>query len=315
MIIFFILNIKLWNHYSKIGGNIMDLEKVLAYFIIYAVGGWMLEVAYAAYREKKFVNRGMLNGPVCPIYGFGVILVLLLLEPLNNNIPVLFIASVIVCSVLEYFTGFLLEKLLNTRWWDYSDVKYNLSGYICLSFSIYWGLFCVIIVHFIQPSIARFVGIINTRLLLFMLIVAYALLLIDFAVTAQTLYKLRLKLVRMDKIAKDMKVLSNDLGYRIYERTMKVEGLIEENKSIIEKLETDLEQFINKLEERREHRAEEIENAKSRFKEIRNRIHGELDIKIPGLKRLFHAFPTVRSERHREALAEIKNRVNRVRNK
>lgn len=293
----------------------MNLEKVLAYFIIYAIGGWMVEVAYAAYTEKKFVNRGMLNGPVCPIYGFGVLLVLLLLEPVNNNLPILFIASVIICSVLEYVTGFLLEKLLHTRWWDYSDFKYNLSGYICLSFSIYWGLFCVFIVHFVQPSIANIVGLVNTKLLLFMLIFAYALLIIDFAVTAQTLYKLRLKLVRMDKIAKDMRVLSNDLGCRIYERTLKVEGFIDENKSFMEKLGYDLEQFISKLEKRIETRVEDIQGAKTRLKDIRKRIKTEGDFKIPGLKRLLHAFPSIKSERYSEALAEIKDRINRQNSK
>ncbi len=289
----------------------MNIENVLAYFVIYALGGWMLEVAYAGFKEKKFVNRGMLNGPVCPIYGFGMVFVLLLLEPLNNNIPVLFIGSVIVCSVLEYITGFVLEKVFHTRWWDYSDIKFNLSGYICLSFSLYWGIFCVLIVHFIQPTIARFVGVINHSLLIFVFVVFYALLLIDFIVTAQTLYKLRLKLVRMDKVAKDMKALSNDLGYRIYKRTVKVEDLIDKNRPFIDELGEGLEKFISKLEGDRALRLEEISKARTKLAEIRTRIHNERDVKLPGLKRLVNAFPNLKSEKYSEVLSDIKTRVKR----
>lgn len=289
----------------------MMLENVLAYFVIYALGGWMLEVAFAAFKEKKFVNRGMLNGPVCPIYGFGMVLVLLLLEPLNNNVPILFIGSVIVCSVLEYITGFVLEKVFHTRWWDYSDVKFNLGGYICLSFSIYWGIICVLIVHFIQPTIERFVNLINHNLLIFILIVFYALLIVDFIVTAQTLYKLRLKLVRMDKVAKDMKELSNDLGYRIYQRTMKVEDLIDKNRPFIDELGEGLEKFISKLERDRALRLEEINKARTKLAEIRSRIHNEGDVRLPGLKRLVNAFPNLKSEKYSDVLSDIKARIKR----
>ena len=108
-------------------------------FFIYSFLGWCTEVSYAALVTGKFVNRGFLNGPVCPVYGFGVVIVLSILVPLKGNLLVLFIGSVVLTSLLEWLTGFLLEKIFHQRWWDYSDQPFNIGGYICLRFSIAWG--------------------------------------------------------------------------------------------------------------------------------------------------------------------------------
>ena len=107
------------------------LYRLLWIFFIYAFLGWCTEVSYAALVTGTFVNRGFLNGPVCPIYGFGVVIVLTCLTPLAGSLPLLFLGSVVLTSALEWLTGFALEKLFHQRWWDYSDEPFNLSGYIC----------------------------------------------------------------------------------------------------------------------------------------------------------------------------------------
>lgn len=109
-------------------------------FFLYAFLGWCTEVSYAALVTGTFVNRGFLNGPVCPVYGFGAVIVLNCLTPLADNLLLLFLGSVALTSALEWFTGFVLEKLFHQRWWDYSDEPFNLSGYVCLRFSIAWAL-------------------------------------------------------------------------------------------------------------------------------------------------------------------------------
>lgn len=129
-------------------------------FFVYAFLGWCTEVSYAALRTGKFVNRGFLNGPVCPIYGCGVVVVLAGLEPLKGNFVLLFLGSVVLTSVLELATGFVLEKLFRQRWWDYSDKPFNLGGYICLEFSIMWGFACLFVVDILHPSIEFFIRLI-----------------------------------------------------------------------------------------------------------------------------------------------------------
>ena len=129
------------------------IYEVLWIFIVYAVIGWCSEVAYAALDTGKFVNRGFLNGPYCPIYGFGISLVIVVLTPLKENLLILYIGSVILTSVIEYITGYLLEKVFHNKWWDYSDKPYNIKGYICLKFSLFWGFACTFIVLVIAGSL------------------------------------------------------------------------------------------------------------------------------------------------------------------
>ena len=117
-----------------------SLYQTLAYFLIYSCLGWCLEVVYAAVTTGKLVNRGFLNGPVCPIYGFGMIIVLYALTPLVDNTLLLYLGGVILPSVLELVGGWALYKLYRTRWWDYSDYPFNIGGYICLEFCLLWGV-------------------------------------------------------------------------------------------------------------------------------------------------------------------------------
>lgn len=105
-------------------------------FFLFAFLGWCSEVVFAAIRQRRFVNRGFLNGPLCPIYGIGVVAIDFLLRPFQGNLPVLLVGGMLLGSALEYLAGFFLEKLFHQKWWDYSDQPHNLHGYICLKFSI-----------------------------------------------------------------------------------------------------------------------------------------------------------------------------------
>ena len=131
--------------------------EVVWIFVIYAFIGWCTEVAYAATEKGVFVNRGFLNGPYCPIYGCGVLIVVAVLTPLKHNLIILFLGSFLMTSLLEFFTGFILEKAFHNKWWDYSDKPFNIKGYVCLKFSILWGLACSFIMLVLHPIIYRFI--------------------------------------------------------------------------------------------------------------------------------------------------------------
>lgn len=137
-----------------------SLYDFLWLFIIYSFLGWCAEVIAHAVTLKKFVNRGFLNGVYCPIYGFGVVLVVICLTPIQDNLLLLFAGSIVLTSVLELITGFILEKVFHTRWWDYSNQKLNIGGYICLKYSILWGAACVVVMKAIQPLIMDLIKII-----------------------------------------------------------------------------------------------------------------------------------------------------------
>ena len=127
-------------------------------FLSVFVLGWCSEVVFAAVRERRFVNRGFLNGPLCPIYGSGVVAIDFFLRPFGSSLPVQLVAPC--CWVLSWSTrrGFLLEKLFHQKWWDYSDTPHNLHGYICLKFSVVWGLAGALIVRYVMPLAHRLFG-------------------------------------------------------------------------------------------------------------------------------------------------------------
>ena len=126
-------------------------------FIIYSFIGWIMEVVWNLFTDKKLVNRGFLIGPYCPIYGVGCLLLILLLGKFKSDPVILFFMSIIVCSILEYSTSYIMEKLFKARWWDYSEYKLNLNGRICAATMIPFGILGVLVVYYLNPFVSGFV--------------------------------------------------------------------------------------------------------------------------------------------------------------
>lgn len=121
--------------------------------MVYAVAGWIMEVICKSIEAKKFIDRGFMIGPYCPIYGWGAIAITILLHRYTNDWVVLFLMSVITCGVLEYVTSYVMEKLFHARWWDYSKRKYNINGRVCLETLIPFGILGLIIMYVTNPFI------------------------------------------------------------------------------------------------------------------------------------------------------------------
>lgn len=131
------------------------------YFMLYAFIGWVVEVAYAAYKEKRFVNRGFLAGPICPIYGFGALLILGLDRFIKSESMPFYMSiasAVVITTFLEYVTGYVMEKLLDIKAWDYSGEVLNLHGWICLKFSLFWGILAYVQLTVLQPVLSIYVN-------------------------------------------------------------------------------------------------------------------------------------------------------------
>ena len=127
--------------------------KLLSMFYIYSFLGWCIEVVYAACELGKFVNRGFFNGAICPIYGIGAIIILLCLDKVKDRFFLLYFVSVVISSLLELITGFTLDVFFDQKWWDYTDLPFNLGGYICLKFSLLWGVACIVLVKALHPAV------------------------------------------------------------------------------------------------------------------------------------------------------------------
>ena len=128
-----------------------DIRVYFLLFIIYAVIGWCMEVTCKLIQYKRFINRGFLIGPYCPIYGYGAILITFLLKKYTNDPIALFFMAIIICGTLEYLTSYFMEKIFKARWWDYSQKKFNINGRICLNTIIPFGLLGLFIMYVSNP--------------------------------------------------------------------------------------------------------------------------------------------------------------------
>ena len=129
----------------------VDIRIYFLLFIIYSVIGWCMEVTLKLIESRKFVNRGFLIGPYCPIYGYGAILITFLLKKYTNDVLTLFIMAILVCGILEYVTSYFMEKIFKARWWDYSKNKFNINGRVCLETIIPFGLLGLLIMYVTNP--------------------------------------------------------------------------------------------------------------------------------------------------------------------
>ena len=248
-------------------------------FFVYGFLGWCTEVAYAAAKQGKFVNRGFLNGPVCPVYGIGVGVVVQFLTPVENNLVLLYISSTILVTVIEGLTGFLLEKIFHNKWWDYSEQPLNIGGYVCVLFSLIWGVFCVLIVKVIHPLIDKVLTMIPFVLGIVVMVCLAAGLLADLYVTASGILKMNRRLEAMEKIAAELKELSDKVGENIYENVMEGMEFREEKKARMEELKAKYEEMA----------------------ENRTKV-GE---------RLVKAFPKMQVGQHKEIFEELRERIKR----
>lgn len=157
----------------------MNIYIIILLFFIYSFLGYILEVIYCSYLEKKFVNRGFLLGPICPIYGVGSLLIIRALSMYKQSFIIVFVMSLFITSLLEYFISHLLEKVFHNSWWDYSYKKYNLNGRICLDHVIMFGIGGVFLIYIIDPLIMHFLMHFSDIFLIILTQVLMILLMID----------------------------------------------------------------------------------------------------------------------------------------
>lgn len=178
------------------------MEKISLYFIlflIYSFLGWLMEVINSLIKEKKFVNRGFLLGPYCPIYGYSSIIMIFYLDKYKEDILTVFLLAVVVCSIVEYLVSLIMEKLFNARWWDYSNRMFNINGRVCLTNAFLFGLLGVLLVYIINPFLLGMINKIDTKVLNILSIILSTIFIIDFITSMKITYKLKNTIKKLRK--------------------------------------------------------------------------------------------------------------------
>ena len=171
------------------------------YFVIYSFLGWICEVIYCSIPAKKFINRGFLKGPICPVYGFGAVFVIYIMTSLNIKSPILiFIFGGIIASVIEFIADLMLEYVFHTRLWDYSNRKFNIKGRVCLLNSTLFSILSLVLMSFIHPIIMSYIKMLSNRALIIIVIICMLLLITDISRTV-------LEVINLNTTLKNMSLL------------------------------------------------------------------------------------------------------------
>ncbi|MDL2233211.1 hypothetical protein LJC63_06480 [Ruminococcaceae bacterium OttesenSCG-928-L11] len=265
--------------------------EVLLYFFLFSFCGWVCETIFCSILERKPVNRGFLSGPVCPVYGFGGLMVVYLLGPLQGNYSVLFLVGMVACTVLEYITSWILEKLFHAKWWDYSQNHFNTNGRVCLTFSLIFGFLSIVAVELLYPPFTALMG-------------------------------------WLPRVAKYwlagglLVIFALDLYATIY-TMLQLNGKLEEIRSGMEELRQRLEQvqveripLAQRLEELREDSSGKYDELKKQMKERAQRLEKRISrTQRFQYKRIMRAFPNFKSEKYQEQLERLKVMIERRVNK
>ncbi len=209
------------------------------YFFVYSFAGWCLEVIFTVCHRKKLVNKGFLNSPLCPIYGFCSVMITILFQDLKNQLIFLFIGSFVVATFIEFVTGHLLQTFFHQKWWDYSERKFNADGYVCFDFSVFWGLFGMAVVLLFNGLIRKITGLIPDLIAWIILLTASGLMICDLIGTVAVLLRLRKAPGRIEVINQNLENVSSRLRYlitrQVERRVKKAYPQVDTNKTIEKK--------------------------------------------------------------------------------
>lgn len=275
------------------------LPQYVCFFFIYAVLGWCVEVAFAAVNTRQLVNRGFLNGPACPIYGFGMVGLLAVLGPWQNNVAAVFVVAAVLATLVELVAGYALYKLFHTRWWDYTKFRGNLGGFICPRFSLLWGLGGVLVIRLVHPPVAAAVQAIPPLALAVVdgvLAVGFA---VDVGISFAQAAGLERRLKRLKDFSAAMRLLSDAMTDKIGTGAMTVDTLLDEQK---------LQLMLAAMEGRENATPlrEQLLEMAARARTVRAEVERLSRQRHFGEGRLLRAFPHMKAPSYDEVLTRLR---------
>lgn len=304
-----------------------SFEQWLLFFYIYCFLGWVWESGYVSFKERKWVNRGFMHGPLLPIYGSGAIIILFATLPVKNSLPLIFLFGMISATILEYFTGAEMEKLFHVRYWDYSNQPLNLNGHICLGCSLAWGGFSLLLVKVIHSPIESFVLSLPYEPLKVSVFIITVLATIDMTKSFQAAIGLKNLIAELSENNEELKVLQekvdviiSSINKKKEEVSQKIEENIQKKKEKYYSLEEKFITGVNALEKLHSSSDETFEEEYNKYKKelglIKEKIEAHKKIRenynfSKPVRDLLKRNPYAKSRSDRfNIIKEIKNRNN-----
>ncbi len=290
----------------------------LFFFYFYCFGGWCFESAYVSLKSRKWVNRGFMRGPFLPIYGSGAVMMLVVSKPFVDNVLLTYIAGMIGATVLEYVTGVAMEALFKVRYWDYSDKFLNFQGHICLSSSVAWGFFTILMTRVIHRPIEAMMYMIPYHVLHYLTVLLTAYIVADFTLSFKAALDLRDILVRIMRAREELEHMQKRLDVLIAfsndEKEQKRQAWDERRELWVNELTAGLEQGFATLREALVKRPSAYgESVREEIAELRGKFSFYME-REKGYGRLLDFYkrdmirnnPSMRSEQYESAFEELK---------
>jgi len=293
--------------YEKIDILGFSLYEMCLLFIVWSFIGWAIEVCAHALKMGEYSNRGFLSMPICPIYGFGVLIITILLHPFMDIPILMFICSSLICTAFELFVGVTMKMIFHNVWWDYSDEHFNFKGYICLKTSILWGMGCLIVEYCAEPQIEWLVDSIPTTAGTVFIGVMGVLIIIDCSNSVAAVYKLNLRLKEISEISEKMYNSSQKLGKALADTALTAVDKGSEAAAVIyeKKLEGQ-----EKAAELRNDIKENITDMKDETVEkLRARYDALVAFSDKNVERMIKAFPSMHSVKYRKEFENIRAKL------
>lgn len=271
----------------------IGFQKFACIFLFYSIAGWFMESIRGWIKTGKFVNRGFLIGPYCPIYGFGIVAITALLTKYIDDIPVMFCMSVLICGVLEYYTSLVMERVFKARWWDYTNRKFNINGRVCLENLIIFGIAGVVLVKYANPFFLQ--------ILQFSTILQWFLLGLDILFTIDVFLSFK----AIWEISKTVKQAELD----VKDNTAEISKMVREAMRLnYMKIKQNIEARKTKFKNKRKQRARDLQSYIERYKEKKEKsnltkiVKEKAELKSFYTRRLGKAFPNfeVRTKKKEE---------------
>ena len=274
------------------------MRNVFTYFMlffIYAILGWIIETTLVSIEKRKFVNRGFLIGPYCPIYGFGGLAITILLKNYTKDPIVLFLMAVIICGILEYFTSYIMEKIFKARWWDYSAKKYNINGRICLETVVPFGILGCLVMYVLNPITFKYLNMLSNSMLNIISAICFTIFITDNIVSYNVIssFTKTVKTINVGKIKDNTEEITKKVREVLIGKSFFNKRLMEAYPNLQAKIKEKARQIAQKAKEvKKTEMSDKVESMKEKITQSASEIKDNIGDKVEEMQKEIRKKPS-----------------------
>ena len=273
------------------------MRNVFTYFMlffIYAILGWIIETTLVSIEKRKFVNRGFLIGPYCPIYGFGGLAITILLKNYTKDPIVLFLMAVIICGILEYFTSYIMEKIFKARWWDYSAKKYNINGRICLETVVPFGILGCLVMYVLNPITFKYLNMLSNSMLNIISTICFTIFITDNIVSYNVIssFTKTVKTINVGKIKDNTEEITKKVREVLIGKSFFNKRLMEAYPNLQAKIKEKARQIAQKAKEVKTEMSDKVESMKEKITQSASEIKDNIGDKVEEMQKEIRKKPS-----------------------